>query len=293
MSFKRKLRKKAISPIIATILLVVVAVILVTVLLTWSRSFTSNALDSTADNITLTRSDAELFIYPRSLKNGLLEFNYSPQSNFGEIIIESYKVLSDAGETPDMTLSSAYTLRQGTNVISLTDFSDLGLEANKKVTIVLQTTDDQYISVKNIANNFTEAPVDLPYVMFGNSKLYIQPEQNSTMMNWEAAKSYCDNLDAHGYADWYLPSRSQLDAIWSTYTYQEGDDCLELGDISLKCINDIISATNDNFVQLIDFFYWSSTESGASNAYKIRMVNGDIYANNKGNSYYVRCVRDQ
>ena len=37
--------KKAVSPLIATILLIVVAVVLVTVVLTWGRGFTQDSLD--------------------------------------------------------------------------------------------------------------------------------------------------------------------------------------------------------------------------------------------------------
>jgi flagellin-like protein len=252
MNTKSNLRKKAVSPLIATILLIVVAVILVTVLLTWGKFFTSSSLDSANQGLSLTRSDAELYIYPKSLTNGLLQFNYSPQSNFGEIVIESYKVLSDSGETPDTNLASAYTLKQGTNVISLTDFSKLGLDSSLKVTIVLQTTDNHYISVKNITNVFTEAPVDLPYVMFGTRKLYIQPDQNTTRALWTTAGAYCDNLDAHGYDDWYLPSATQLRAIWDTYTYLAGDSCLDSdGYITTACINSTILATNTNFVSLV------------------------------------------
>lgn len=44
------LNKKAISPLIATILLIVVAVILVTIVLTWGKDFTTNSL-STVDNM--------------------------------------------------------------------------------------------------------------------------------------------------------------------------------------------------------------------------------------------------
>ena len=293
MKSKLNLRKKAIEPLIAAILLIVVAVILITIVLSWGKMFTTDALGK-AKVVELTQSDAESFIYPKSLQDGILQFTYSPQSNFGEIVIESYKVLSDSGETPDTNLASAYTLKQGTNVISLTDFSKLGLDSSLKVTIVLQTTDNHYISVKNITNVFTEAPVDLPYVMFGTRKLYIQPDQNTTQMNWTTAVAYCDNLDANGYDDWYLPSATQLRAIWDTYTYQAGDSCIDSGFITTACINSTILATNTNFVSLVAEYYWSSTEYGSGDVYKIDMYSGLIYGDLKDFlPFYVRCVRDQ
>ena len=261
MKSKLNLRRKAIEPLIAAILLIVVAVILITIVLSWGKMFTTDALGK-AKVAELTQSDAESFIYPNALKDGILQFTYSPQSNFGDLTIASYKVLSDAGESPDTNLSSAYTLKQGTNVISLTGFSSLGLEANKKVTIILQTTDNQYVSIKNITNNFTEAPVDLPYVMLYGRKLYIQPDQNTTTMNWTNAIAYCNNLDAHGYTDWYLPFVSQLMVMWEACPEQSKSN---------SCMNDAIGATHDNFVTLENETYWSSTEYGAGDAYKILM----------------------
>ena len=292
MKSKLSFRKKAIEPLIAAILLIVVAVILITIVLSWGKMFTTDALGK-AKVAELTQSDAESFIYPKSLQDGILQFTYSPQSNFGDLTIEKYKVLSDSGETPDTNLSSAYTLKQGTNVISLTDFSSLGLEANKKVTIILQTTDNQYVSIKNIryvsikniTNNFTEAPVDLPYVMFGTRKLYIQPDQNTTTMNWTTAVAYCNTLDANGYSDWYLPFVSQLMVMWEACPEQSKSN---------SCMNNAIGATNTNFVSLIGDDYWSSTESGAAPAYRIAMDDGTIRTDaSKSGNEYVRCVRDQ
>ena len=302
MKSKLNLRRKAIEPLIAAILLIVVAVILITIVLSWGKMFTTDALGK-AKVVELTQSDAEFFIYPKSLQDGILQFTYSPQSNFGDLTIEKYKVLSDSGETPDTNLSSAYTLKQGTNVISLTDFSKLGLEANKKVTIILQTTSNQYVSIKNITNknitnNFTEAPVDLPYVMLYGKKLYIQPsgsnadngtgDDDDGQFTWDNAVAYCQALsanNAHGYSDWYLPSMTQLAAIWEA--------CSAVSK-SNTCMNTAIGATHPNFVSLVeDWFYWSSTESDAGGAYSFDLHHGGIFNGDKGFDSYVRCVRDQ
>lgn len=45
------MKKKALSPLIATILLVVVAVVLITIVLTWGKNFTTSSLDKTNDVI--------------------------------------------------------------------------------------------------------------------------------------------------------------------------------------------------------------------------------------------------
>jgi len=422
MKSKLSFRKKAIEPLIAAILLIVVAVILITIVLSWGKMFTTDALGK-AKVVELTQSDAESFIYPKSLQDGILQFTYSPQSNFGEIVIESYKVTSDSGETLDTNLSSAYTLKQGTNVISLTDFSSLGLEANKKVTIILQTTDNQYVSIKNITNKFTktsetpEAPevplssekniisftindingiidqdlntiafelesgtnvtsltptitisedatitpasgvsqnftdsvtytvtaednstkiytvsitigsesivdANLPYVMFGDSKLYIQPSGSNTndglgdadeyfdLCDYDEvtyncipdgnfpAKEYCEDLNAHGYDDWYLPSISQLAAIFESYIYDEDDDCMELWkgakNTTVECINNAISETYvGEFVPLTDDdYYMSSTDYGLSSFFNLYLYYGHLNILSAGFNNYARCVRD-
>jgi len=120
--------------------------------------------------------------------------------------------------------------------------------------------------------------------MFGNSKLYIQPDQNTTTMNWQQAMDYCDNLDSNGYTDWYLPSASQLMIIWEACTAQTKSNA---------CMNAAILATNSNFVSLVSDDYWSSTEYGAGAAYTIGTVKGTIGLSDKTDDGQVRCVRDQ
>ncbi|HOZ35396.1 MAG TPA: DUF1566 domain-containing protein [archaeon] len=280
---------KAITPIVTTILLVVVAVILVTIVLNWGRVFTTSSLSKT-QGIELTKSDAVSFVYPTQLKDGIIQFNYSPPSSesFGDIIITSYKVLSDSGETPDTNLSSNYTLKQGSNLIDLTGFSSLGLDSSSKVTLVLQTTDNTYLDIKNITNYYA-VPVLLPYVLTNSGdKLYIHPSDSPTALTWADAGPYCENLDSNGYDDWYLPSMSQLADIWLACPDQTKSNI---------CMNNNINKDNlpytETWVDFIADYYWSSTECGADGAYDIAMNYGGIGINGKAKGLYVRCVRDQ
>ena len=280
---------KAITPIVTTILLVVVAVILVTIVLNWGRVFTTTSLNK-AQGIELTKSDATSFVYPTQLKDGIIQFNYSPPSSeyFGDIVIKSYKVLSDSGETLDTNLSSNYTLKQGSNLIDLTSFSSLGLTSNTKVTLVLQTTDNTYLDIKNITNYFT-IPVLLPYVLTNSGdKLYIHPSDSPTVLTWANAGPYCENLDSNGYDDWYLPSMSQLADIWLACPDQTKSNI---------CMNNNINKDNlpytETWVNFRANLYWSSTEYGAGYAYNIDMDYGHIYNYDKTDISYVRCVRDQ
>lgn len=293
MKSKLNFKKKAIEPLIATILIVVVAVILVTIILSWGKMFTTSSLNK-ATVAELTQSDAESFIYPKSFQDGVVQFTYSPPTtgNFGEVLISKYRILSEGGETPDTNLSSNYTLRQGSNILALTSFESLGITSKTKVDIVLQTTDNQYITIKNITNNFTATPVNLPYVMYGSSRLYIHLSDAPETLVWADAISYCDDLDSNGYDDWYLPSMSQLASIWETYTYQSGDSCLSDGYVITSCINDTIRATDSNFVDFVADYYWSSTEFGSDGAYRFGMAYGYIANDDEPFTFYARCVRD-
>ncbi len=145
------IKKKALSPIVATILLVVVSVILVSIILSFGKSFTNQGLDKTKDIKELSQSDAEHFVYPKTFSEGVVQFNYSPPNNFGDINITKYKILYDNNETEEVTLDTAYTLKTGTNLINLKDFSDQNV-TSKKFTLILETDDNEYVTLKNINN---------------------------------------------------------------------------------------------------------------------------------------------
>ncbi len=57
------MRKKAISPLIATILLIVVAVALIAIVLTWGKSFTTDSLAETTDIIDTSCSGAYINVF--------------------------------------------------------------------------------------------------------------------------------------------------------------------------------------------------------------------------------------
>lgn len=320
-------KRKSISPLIATILLVVVAVILVVVLLNWSKIFTSDTLGKT-DIVSFTKSDATYFVYPLSLTNGILQFNYNPPTGheFGDFIAESYRVITDDVEYPSKELNIFHAFQNGLNIIDLTGFKDLKLDDGIKVTILLESTDHYYVSL-TLTNKSTGGDADLPYVMKGNQKLYIQPKgfannqetENEFEGNWNSAMAYCAELDvnqAFGYTGWRLPTYLDFAHIWNSYKINdENDDCLqevvsgnndEFVDkfISSECINKAIKKTYAGFEGFYDDLpYWTSniglyssddggTSFSVSGAYGMGMSYGGIYDDGIGDGIYARCVRD-
>jgi PKD repeat protein len=171
-------------------------------------------------------------------------------------------------ENPSHTYSSA-----GTYTVELTVENDYGSDTETKT---------DYINV-----------VRVPTIDFNGTTLYVYPEDNATDIEWggygtdngadsdtdgEANTSaivsqlgsdghaayLCDTLSAYGYNDWYLPAKSELNAL-----YQNKND---IGGFS-------------------NYYYWSSTENDAYNAWKQDFYDGYQGYGNKGSNDRVRCVR--
>ena len=85
-------------------------------------------------------------------------------------------------------------------------------------------------------------------------------------MDWNTAKTACDELILNGYSDWRLPRKVELDAIYVNLQK------LRVGGFA-------------------NFNYWSSTEYDNYGAWFLRITNGIQSTTNKDYTYYVRAVR--
>ena len=83
-------------------------------------------------------------------------------------------------------------------------------------------------------------------------------------MDWESAKTKCDNLVLNGFSDWRLPTKEELNIL-----YQNKD-----------------AIGMDSFA-----VYWSSTVNSDSLAWLQYFANGDQASNDKVATIYVRAVR--
>ncbi|MGZ9108439.1 MAG: Lcl C-terminal domain-containing protein [Micavibrio sp.] len=80
-----------------------------------------------------------------------------------------------------------------------------------------------------------------------------------------AAATLCDGLTAHGHSDWYLPSRDELNVLYTN------------------------AAALGGFANV---YYWGSTESGSANsAFIENLSTGYIAAGTKNTAFYIRCMR--
>lgn len=109
---KKKINKKAISPVITTMLLIAIVIILAIIIFLWARSFIGEAVEKqiagvkkTADKFCLEVnfkafvSDNELYIINKG-NIPIYEINVKRTST-GTSIIENYTIDLDAGATSD------------------------------------------------------------------------------------------------------------------------------------------------------------------------------------------------
>ena len=88
-------------------------------------------------------------------------------------------------------------------------------------------------------------------------------------MDWNSAKTACEELILNGYSDWHLPSKEELNSVY----------------VNLKQVGVGGFASKDYS------YYWSSTEDGDDNGWGFTFDDGDVYYYSKTSTNYVRAVR--
>ena len=144
--------RKAISPLIATILLVVVAVALIAIVLTWGKTFTRESLDKTTDFADLKPSDSAFFLTIEPGINGRLFAKFNPPVNtIEQITIVGYSLL----DIPRVPLEPPVTIKAQSRLPL-----DLGI-VQSPFDLVLYLDDDTIITktgVKTINRQPSKCP---------------------------------------------------------------------------------------------------------------------------------------
>ena len=97
-----------------------------------------------------------------------------------------------------------------------------------------------------------------------------------------SAAALCLNSTNGGYTDWYLPAIDELERL---YTNRLEVNATLRGISGASELKRYDSATQDYV------FYWSSAEYYFNAAWIFNFRNGDVYYDNKYDTYYVRAVR--
>ncbi len=95
---------------------------------------------------------------------------------------------------------------------------------------------------------------------------------SASMMNWQAALLYCEDLDWGGCDDWHLPDRNELQSIVDYDSYGPSIDTTA-------------------FPGTPSDYFWSSSSCAVSYAWYVDFYNGSVYGFGKSNTYCARCVR--
>ena len=132
-------------------------------------------------------------------------------------------------------------------------------------------------------------------------KIRVQKAQEqSSRVNWETAKSYCENLNTEGYSDWRLPTQRELMLIWNlggnnnvTSGYKNDTG---VGSNPAPAISSSYLYQQSGFTAFEAGYYWSATQYStfSTDAWNVNFNNGSTNGiSYKTYSYYVRCVRDE
>lgn len=97
---------------------------------------------------------------------------------------------------------------------------------------------------------------------------------NTGLMTGSPAATYVNGLTDGGFTDWYLPSIDELSILWHNRFH--ANNALNAGGFTLVPHNG---------------YYWSSTETTATNAFTFYFYYGNTGSGSKTNTYSVRAVR--
>lgn len=146
-NISKNIKQRGITPIVTVIILIVISTILVLLILSFGREHTNKSLERTNDIDNFTVSDAESFIYPKEMQNGVLLFNYNPPADIEdkEITITGYKIANVSGMEP-IQLETPFTFSANSqNVLVLDCLYEHSVK--DKVDLKLITADYKYIDI--------------------------------------------------------------------------------------------------------------------------------------------------
>ena len=149
---------------------------------------------------------------------------------------------------------------------------------------VLFLNNDQYIDInqiKNVIGKGEEISIrlerDQKVLTFHITPKYLQPYKGLVAaitdlgnLDWNSAKTACEELILNGYSDWHLPSKEELNSVY----------------VNLKQIGVGGFANNAG-----SNGYWSSTEASSSEAVFQWFDNDSMFEYGKNSEFYVRAVR--
>ncbi len=178
------------------------------------------------------------------------------------------------GKEPNPTVDEAHTVDSLSSGLGKSSVVIEGLEYNSSYFVRPYASNGVGISYGPAIKIFT--PVGRIGDLFGGGIIFyldetgrrgaVCAEQDQAKgVHWLDALAICQQLELNGYSDWTLPSKEELDFMYTN--------------LFLSSIGELSN------------YYWSSTESDFNDAWYWRMNYGTPYYNFKGNVLNVRAIR--
>ena len=128
-------------------------------------------------------------------------------------------------------------------------------------------------------------------------------DKADSLMSWQDAQDYCNNLTACGYSDWHLPTISELRSlIQNCPATQTGgecgvtDSCLSSSDCGVvSACSGCDSDSSGKYSKLGDttaLLSSSVLSDGSDSAWYVSFYLGSVSGYSKSHTYSVRCVRN-
>lgn len=175
--------KKAISPLIATILLVVVAVAIIGIVVSWGKGFTTESLSSASAIDIYTESETGFYLNIQNSINGRTTVSYNPPDNspYETLNIVGYGLLGYTTNIvplePPVTISKSQTANIDHGIIL------------PEIDLVLYLDNDRMITKSNIKQTIKQ-PSFCPegYIPVPGNHLYgtMNEKGGFCVMKWEA-----------------------------------------------------------------------------------------------------------
>lgn len=125
--------------------------------------------------------------------------------------------------------------------------------------------------------------------------------KSSSLMDWDDAVSYCDNLTECGYSNWHLPTISELRTLIQncSFTVTGGscgvtDSCLSYSNCRNDACNGCSSDSSGKYSKLGDIgWFWSSSVQSDNSilVWSVSFSLGHVSSHSVANDSFVRCVR--
>ena len=194
--------------------------------------------------------------------------------NKNDTTVERVSIIADSVRIADSTIAAeAEASRVADSANAADSFAPSAAEAEASRVADSVNAAESFAATAAAADADEAIRVANPAIRYGGIVFY---EENGHglvaaitdlgVMDWNTAKTACDELVLNSYSDWHLPTQDELNSLY----------------VNFKKVG---------VGGFVDVYYWSSTESDSNYAWIQNFINNFQYICYKYNTFSVRAVR--